>query len=732
MAPTRGPAAPVAPATGPGDPPETADCTALADPADSAARAESAAPTVPVTAPRLLARLVRTTAPATAAVLCCSLASAAVALAAPAALGHALDVLLHHGAAGRPLAGCAALLTAGVVLDAVAARLTGGLAAGATARLRHLALARLLAAPPDAAAPLAPGDVATRLTVNAAEAGNAPSAAAAFAAGLPLPLGAVVALFLIDPWTAAAFGAGLPLLVLVLRAFARASSDSVTRYQRIQSELASRLGEALAGARTIAAAGLVAQERARVLAPLPQLAVQGTVMWRVHGRAVARSGVLLPLLTTLVLAVGGLRLAAGQISVGDLLAASRYAVLAAGLGTVAEPLGTLVRARAAAGRLTELLALPELAYGGRALPADGDGTLDLEGVCVVRNGRTVLHDVDLRVPGGAMVAVVGRSGAGKSTLAAVMGRLADPTGGRVLLDGVPLPEVARGPLRRAVAYAFARPFLFGDTLAAALASGPAASGAVTSGAPSVRVREAARAASAEQFVRLLPQGYGTPPDAVPLSGGELQRLGLARAFAQADRLLILDDATSSLDTVTEQRVQHALTHAVRARTRVVIAHRLTTAARADLVVWLEDGRIRAVGPHERLQRDPGYRAVFRPPDQEHATAAPAPATPAEESTGPGEDTGRAPETQSPGPIDRDGATAQAPCTSRAPRSAQAAGHTQDPGTAPGPRTPQDPGSSQAPRTAPDPRATPPEDASPSARTTPDASAASVAVRGWQR
>ncbi|GHH85736.1 ABC transporter ATP-binding protein [Streptomyces sulfonofaciens] len=558
---------------------------------------------------RLLVRLVRQSGPGTIAVLGCTLASAAASLATPAVVGRVLDALLHHGAVGRPLGLCAALMTAEVVLDAVAARLTGGVAAHATAWVRHRAMARLLGAPPGDAARFTPGSVATRLTANAAEAGSGPPAAAALAAALPLPVGAVIALAVIDPWTAAAFAAGLPLLVLVLRAFARTSSHSVARYQHIQSQVASRLGEALSGARTIAAAGLFAPERDRVLAPLPALAEQGALMWRAHGKAVAHSSVLMPLLTTWVLAVGGLRLAAGVISVGDLLAASRYAALAAGLGAVAGPLGTLVRARAAAGRLTGLIALPELGYGRRALPPDGAGTVDLRGVCVVRDGRTVLRDVDLHVPGGATVAVVGRSGAGKSALAAVMGRLADPTEGHVLLDGVDLREVDRASLRQAVAFAFARPFLFGDTLTAALSPCTSAGGAALA-----RVREAARAASAEPFVRLLPRGYDTPPGAASLSGGELQRLGLARAFAQAQRLLILDDATSSLDTVTEQRVQHALTHTVRARTRVVVAHRLATAAGADLVVWLENGTVRGVGPHHSLERHPGYRAVFTPPD----------------------------------------------------------------------------------------------------------------------
>lgn len=152
-------------------------------------------------------------------------------------------------------------------------------------------------------------------------------------------------------------------------------------------------------------------------------------MWRIHGAAVARSGVLMPLLTTAVLAVGGIRLASGDMSVGDLLAASRYAALAAGVGTAAGLLGSLIRSRSAARRAAELMALPAMTYGARTLPPDGRGTLELRGVSVRREDRTVLAGVDLTIPGGTSVAVVGRSGAGKSTLAAVAGRLTEPDGG---------------------------------------------------------------------------------------------------------------------------------------------------------------------------------------------------------------------------------------------------------------------------------------------------------------
>ncbi|MGR8010698.1 ABC transporter ATP-binding protein [Streptomyces hypolithicus] len=572
----------------------------------------------PSAAYRLLREATRHSAGPAAAVLACSTVSAAAAVAFPAVLGHTVDLLTGRSAeASRWVVLCAALVAAEVVFDALVALCTGVTNARSTAWLRTRALAGLLATEPRRAARFRTGDLVTRLSANAAEAGNAPAGAAtALAAVLP-PVGALVALLLIDLWTAAVFLAGLPVLVLVLRAFTRSSSDSVTRYQQVQSEVATRLVETLAGARTVAAAGTVRRERARILAPLPELGAQGSRMWAVHGRAVARSGVLLPLLVTAVLAVGGIRLAAGDMTLGELLAASRYAALAAGIGAVAGPLGTLVRSRAAAQRTVELLALPPTRHAGLPLPPGGPGTLELRGVTVVRGGAAVLRDVNVLVPGGATAAVVGPSGAGKSVLAAVAGRLTDPDWGEVLLDGVPLALVEPGALRHEIGYAFERPALYGATVGGAIAFGPYDPGPE-------RVRAAADAAGAHTFVRLLPQGYDTPLTDAPLSGGELQRLGLARAFAHAGRLLILDDATSSLDTVTERAVNQALIDDVRPGTRLIVAHRVSSAARADLVIWLDDGRVRATGPHAALWTDPAYRAAFTGPAADGPDCGPEP------------------------------------------------------------------------------------------------------------
>ncbi|WP_156326182.1 ATP-binding cassette domain-containing protein, partial [Nonomuraea sp. SBT364] len=196
---------------------------------------------------------------------------------------------------------------------------------------------------------------------------------------------------------------------------------------------------------------------------------------------------------------------------------------------------------------------------------------------------------------------------------------AHPPGAPVPPGGPPPPAPPRRTLRRPTGYAFNRPALPGDTTADPLPPSPPrhplpeprpSPGSIAGGVPE-GVREAARAACADAFVRRLPGGYDTPLADAPMSGGERQRLGLARAFARGERLLVLDDATSSLDTVTERQVARALTEDPRGRTRLIVAHRLATAARADRVIWLDNGAVRATGRHRDLWRDPAYREVFR-------------------------------------------------------------------------------------------------------------------------
>jgi ATP-binding cassette subfamily B protein len=505
----------------------------------------------------------------------------------PAVLGRAVDGVLHDGGTSTwPLA-YAALVAAAMTGDVLTELAIGASAAAATARMRHRFVRRLLALGPSSS--LAAGDVTSRAVTATADTGLAPSALVLAVTAVLPPVGGVIALLLLDPWLALTFALGLPVIIAVLNAFVRDTSAVVGRYLAVQGTIAARLVEALAGNRTVAAAGTADRETARILAPLPELAEHGHATWRVQAATAGRGTLAVPLLQLAVLAVAGYELAAGRLTAGGLLAATQYAGLGADIGPVITQLGRLARARAGAARLSPVLDREPPAHGSASPPA-GPGRLEFRGV----SAAPTLDGLDLTVPGGRAVAVVGRSGSGKSLLAALAGRLSEPDAGEILLDGVPLRDLSRTALRQAVGYAFARPVLFGATIAEAIGGD-----AVT----------AARAAQADGFIRRLPGGYRTPPDAAPLSGGELQRLGLARAFAHPGRVLILDDATSSLDTVTEVQIGDVLTHDP--RTRLIIAHRAATAARADLVAWLDGGRIRACAPHHELWADPEYREVFR-------------------------------------------------------------------------------------------------------------------------
>ncbi|HET9442260.1 MAG TPA: ABC transporter ATP-binding protein, partial [Acidimicrobiales bacterium] len=453
------------------------------------------------------------------------------------------------------------------------------------------------------AARFSPGDVASRLVGQASAAGAVAPDVVRSLANLVPAVGAIVALTLIDPWLSATFLVALPLLGVVLRSFARDASDTAARYFEVQGGIAGRLVDALGGARTIAAAGTAEREVDRVLEPLPTLHAHGMAVWRAQIRASAQDALLIPLVEVAVLAVAGALLARGRVTTGEVLAAAQYAVLGTNLGATVHSVARLARARAGASRAAEVLELAPLSYGTASLPPGG-GRVELRHVSVSAGDRRVLDGVDLVVPAGTLVAVVGPSGAGKSLVAALVGRLVDPDEGEVLLDGVPLPRLHEGELRRAVVYGFERPSLIGGTVADVIAFGPYRP-------PAHVLQAAAGAAQADAFIRRLPEGYATPLAQAPMSGGEAQRLGLARAFAHAGRVVVLDDVTASLDTVTEHEISRVLTDALADRTRILVAHRASTAARADLVVWLDGGRLRAVGPHAELWSDPAYRGLFR-------------------------------------------------------------------------------------------------------------------------
>jgi ATP-binding cassette subfamily B protein len=507
------------------------------------------------------------------------------ALALPVVLGRAVDSVVTGGSPTWFWL-ATGLVVLGIVVDLVDAYVGTACVASTTAWLRDRLVRHVLATGPRHG--FDTGDLVSRVSGNAAEAANAgPAVVTVWMAVLP-PAGSLALLTYLDVWLAVAFLAGVALVAVVLRLFTRRTAAVVSAYLAVQGRMAARFSESLTGVRTIAAAGTVEREERRVLGLLPSLHAEGMRSWHVLSGSAAQGAVVGPLVLVAVLGTGGLGLAAGRLTPGELFAAGQYAMLGAGLGGLTSVFARLARTRAGASRVGEVLSVAPVPYGSAALPS-GVGRLEFRDVSV----DALLTGVSFTVPGGCVAAVVGRSGAGKSVLASVAARLRDPSSGDVLLDGVPRASLSHDELRAAVGCAFERPHLVGATVGAAIGPG---------------YEEAARATQAHEFVSRLPSGYDTPLTSAPMSGGELQRLGLARAWP-ASRLLVLDDATSSVDMVTEMRISAALAEAG-GRTRLVVTHRMSTAARADLVVWLDGGRVRDVGTHEDLWRHRDYREVF--------------------------------------------------------------------------------------------------------------------------
>jgi subfamily B ATP-binding cassette protein MsbA len=224
------------------------------------------------------------------------------------------------------------------------------------------------------------------------------------------------------------------------------------------------------------------------------------------------------------------------------------------------------------------------------------------------DGDLVLSDVSFQLPRGKVVALVGPSGAGKTTAADLLPRFHDPTGGQILMDGVPLTRLSRRSLRAMMGVVGQDTLLLNDTVAANISYGSPA-------ATREQVEAAARAANAAGFIASLPQGYDTllGERGTRLSGGQRQRIAIARALLRDPPILILDEATSALDTESERLVQQAIERLMQQRTVLVIAHRLATVQDADEIIVLESGRMVQRGTHEELLRTAGlYRRLYDP------------------------------------------------------------------------------------------------------------------------
>ncbi len=423
-------------------------------------------------------------------------------------------------------------------------------------------------------------------------------------------VGVTVVLFVVD-WRLALIALWItPVLVAVAYRYSHVSHPILRDVQQELGVVATVAEESIVGVHVVKA---FAQEDRRQA----QFEHASGSVFEATVRAFRQRALYVPLLSFLpmlaqaaVLLAAGRLVVSGSLSLGDFFLFNLLlAMLIVPLRSLGMWVGQAQRATASGERIFEVLDEPEgVADRPGAGPlTPGPGEIRFEGISFgYRPERLVLEDVELDVSAGRTVALIGHTGSGKTTLAALVPRFSDVTAGRVLVDGVDVRDVTRRSLRREVGVISQDPFLFSATVRENIAFG-------ADDATDARVVEAARAAQAHEFVEALPEGYDTVigERGITLSGGQRQRLAIARAILIDPRILVLDDATASVDATTEARIRDGLAEVMRGRTTIIIAHRLSTIQLADEVVVLERGRISARGtPEELLQTSEVYRELY--------------------------------------------------------------------------------------------------------------------------
>lgn len=450
-----------------------------------------------------------------------------------------------------------------------------------------------------------------------------PIAPLPFAVGtLVMLVGAMTALFFTD-WALALVGVAVfPAVFAVNVAYSRRMSPRATRAQQLRAEVSAIAHESFDGALIVKTMGREAAETTRFEAKARELRDGLVAMGRVRGLFDPAMDALPNLGTLAVLVVGSFRLASGAISVAELVSvAFLFTVMGFPVRAIGWVLGELPRSVVGWERVDAVLrAVGDMAYGTERLDGAGrPATLEFDQVSYSypsaepdEEPPTVLRDVTLRVPPGRTVALVGPTGSGKSTIATLAARLVDPDSGAVRIDGVDARELSAESLAATAALVPQTPFVFDDSVRENITLSRHLDGTGDGAAVDERVWQALRLAQADGFVSALADGLDTTVGerGTTLSGGQRQRIALARALVRRPRLLVLDDATSSVDPQVEARILDGLRSGLRDAdaTVLVVAYRQSTIALADEVVYVAQGQIVDRGTHgELLARSAGYR-----------------------------------------------------------------------------------------------------------------------------
>jgi ATP-binding cassette subfamily B multidrug efflux pump len=415
----------------------------------------------------------------------------------------------------------------------------------------------------------------------------------------------------------------LPLVSIVIQHFGRRIHERFERIQAMFSDISARAQENFSGARVIRAYVQEEAEIASFETANQEYVARSLKLVRLMGMLWPTLELMLGLAMVLVLWIGGREVLHGQtavvlvsylktkttlllpgsVTVGDFAAFNIY-MLQLTFPVIA--LGWVVnifqRGTASLIRLNEILhEQPEIKDGPEAADRPVEGEIEFRGLNFAYEGKPVLHDLNLRIPAGSSMAIVGPTGSGKTTLVSLIPRIYDAAPGMVLVDGRPIREFSLESLRKSVGFVPQETFLFSDRIRENIALGVAS-------ATDQQIHGAAEAANIAQDIESFPEQYQTMVGerGITLSGGQKQRTAIARALIRNPRILILDDALSSVDTHTEDKILNHLREVMQGRTTIFISHRVSTVRNADRIAVLHDGRIVESGTHDELLAMNGY------------------------------------------------------------------------------------------------------------------------------